>query len=210
MLEYWEKRSRNAGDNAQFLTTGVLFPVGADRGLFRGANLRVELVPVGGWSAYLSLGHTRALFQAPLVGGLQLEAPEAAPGERFLVDHDQKLSAQAGVVYEVDGLTAQVVARHDSGLVAQDPGQALGNPDYAFGAAYVRQDGEGTWRVKPRTVWDLSLSRAWTLQGRRKLTLGADLLNATDEKGLYNFLSTFGGTHVIPPRTLAVRVKWAF
>ena len=210
MVEYWEKRSRNAGDNAQFLNTGVLFPVGADRGLFRGANLRLDLVPVKGWSAYLSLGHTRAIFQAPLVGGLQLEAPEAAPGERFLIDHDQKLSAQVGIAFERSGFTAQVQGRYDSGLVAQDPAQANGNPDYAFGAAYVRQDAEGTWRIKPRTTWDLSLGQEWKLAGKRRLALGVDLLNATDEKGLYNFLSTFGGTHVIPPRTLAGRVKWKF
>ncbi|WP_043483964.1 TonB-dependent receptor [Geothrix fermentans] len=210
MLEYWEKRSRNAGDNAQFLNTGVLFPVGADRGLFRGANLRLDLVPVKGWSAYLSLGRTRAIFQAPLVGGLQLEAPEAAPGERFLIDHDQKLSAQAGVVYEHEGFTAQVSGRYDSGLVAGDPASVAGNPDYDFGAQYVRRDSEGTWRIKPRTTWNLSLGQEWKLAGKRRLALGVDLLNATDEKGLYNFLSTFGGTHVIPPRTLAGRVKWKF
>lgn len=210
MLEYWEKRSRNAGDNAQFLNTGVLFPVGADRGLFRGANLRLDLVPVKGWSAYLSLGRTRAIFQAPLVGGLQLEAPEAAPGERFLIDHDQKLSAQAGVVYEHEGFTAQVSGRYDSGLVAGDPATVAGNPDYDFGAQYVRRDSEGTWRIKPRTTWNLSLGQEWKLAGKRRLALGVDLLNATDELGLYNFLSTFGGTHVIPPRTLAGRVKWKF
>lgn len=211
MVEYWEKRSRHAGDNAQFLNTGVLFPVGADRGLFRGMNLRLDLVPVKGWSGYLSLGHTRALFQAPLVGGLQLTAPEAAPGgERFLIDHDQKLSAQAGIAFERNGFTAQVAGRYDSGLVAQDPAGANGNMDYAFGAAYLRQDSEGTWRIKPRTTWDLSLGKRWTLPGSRRLSVGLDLLNATDEKGLYNFLSTFGGTHVIPPRTLAARVKWAF
>jgi hypothetical protein len=210
MLEYWEKQSRNAGDNAQFLNTGVLFPVGADRGIFRGMNLRLDLVPVNGWSAYLSLGRTRAIFQAPLVGGLQLTAPEAAPGERFLIDHDQKLTAQAGLVFERAGLTAQVIGRYDSGLVASDPAQVAGNPDYAFGVGYVRLDAEGTWRIKPRTTWDLSVSQAWQLAGARRLSLGLDLLNATDEKGLYNFLSTFGGTHVIPPRTLAARVKWTF
>ena len=37
-----------------------------------------------------------------------------------------------------------------------------------------------------------------------------DLLNLTDEKALYNFLSTFGGTHVVPPRTLAARIKYRF
>jgi len=210
MVEYWEKQSRNAGDNAQFLNTGVLFPVGADRGIFRGMNLRAELVPVQGWSGYLSLGRTRAIFQAPLVGGLQLEAPEYAPGQRFLIDHDQKLSAQLGIVFERDGLTAQLQGRYDSGLVASNPALVAGNPDYAFGAAYVRLDSEGTWRIKPRTTWDLSVSRAWKLGGARQVSLGADLLNATNEQGLYNFLSTFGGTHVIPPRTLAVHLKWKF
>ncbi|MCE1203081.1 MAG: TonB-dependent receptor [Holophagaceae bacterium] len=209
MLEYWEKQSRNAGDNAQFLNTGVLFPVSADRGIFRGMNLRVDLVPVKGWSGYLSLGRTRAIFQAPLVGGLQLEAPEAAPGERFLIDHDQKLSAQVGLTFERDGFTAQVIGRHDSGLVAADPAEAGGDPDYAFGAGYVRKDSEGTWRIKPRTTWDLSLAQEWKL-AKGRLALGLDLLNATNEKGLYNFLSTFGGTHVVPPRTLAGRVKVRF
>ena len=209
MLEYWEKQSRNAGDNAQFLNTGVLFPVGADRGIFRGMNLRLDLVPVNGWSGYLSLGRTRAIFQAPLVGGLQLDAPEASPGERFLIDHDQKLSAQSGLIFEREGFTAQVIGRYDSGLVAKDPAGARGNPDYAFGVDYVRLDSQGTWRIKPRTTWDLSLGQEWKLATRR-LALGLDLLNATDEKGLYNFLSTFGGTHVIPPRTLAIRVKWKF
>jgi Carboxypeptidase regulatory-like domain/TonB-dependent Receptor Plug Domain len=210
MIEYWEKRSRNAGDNAQFLNTGVLFPVGADRGIFRGMNLRVELVPVHGWSGYLSLGRTRAIFQAPLVGGLQLDAPEVAPGERFLIDHDQKLSAQLGIIFEHEGFTAQVLGRHDSGLVASDPSRVAGQADYAFGAAYVRLDAEGTWRIKPRTTWDLSVSQAWKLVGTHRFSLGLDLLNATDQQGLYNFLSTFGGTHVIPPRTLAAHLKWKF
>lgn len=210
MVEYWEKQSHNAGDTAQFLNTGVLFPVGADRGIFRGINLRLDLVPVRGWSGYLSLGRTRAIFQAPLVGGLQLDAPEAAPGERFLIDHDQKLSAQVGITYEHAGLTAQVIGRYDSGLVARDPAAAGGDPDYAFGTQYVRMDGEGTWRIRPRTTWNLSLGREWKLAATRRLALGLDLLNATDEKGLYNFLSTFGGTHVIPPRTLAARVKVKF
>jgi hypothetical protein len=210
MVEYWEKRSRNAGDNAQFLNTGVLFPVGADRGLFRGMNLRLDLVPVNGWSAYLSLGRTRAIFQAPLVGGLQLEAPEAAPGERFLIDHDQKLSAQLGIAFERGGFTGQLIGRYDSGLVASDPSQVNGNPDYAFGMPYVRQDSEGAWRIKPRTTWDVSLGKEWKLPASRRLALGLSLLNATDEKGLFNFLSVFGGTHVTPPRTLAARVKWKF
>ena len=44
----------------------------------------------------------------------------------------------------------------------------------------------------------------------RSLKPADKLYKVTDEKGLYNFLSVFGGTHVIPPRTLAARVKWKF
>jgi hypothetical protein len=36
------------------------------------------------------------------------------------------------------------------------------------------------------------------------------VLNAFDEKGVYNILSVFGGTHVIPPRRFAVRAAFVF
>ncbi|MBP1626786.1 MAG: TonB-dependent receptor [Holophagaceae bacterium] len=210
MFEYWAKDSENAGDNSQFLNTGILFPISAQKGTFRGCNARFDLVPVHGFSGYLSLGKTRAVFQAPVVGGLQLEAPEAAPGERFLIDHDQKLAAQVGLRYEFNGFSCQVQGRYDSGLVAGDPADAVGNADLAFGSRYVRQDSEGTWRVKSRTTWNLSAAQAISVKGNQKFTLSADLLNAFNEKGLYNFLSVFGGTHVIPPRTWAMRVKYTF
>jgi hypothetical protein len=42
------------------------------------------------------------------------------------------------------------------------------------------------------------------------LTIQADLLNAFDTAGVYNIESVFGGTHVIPPRTLAVRARYSF
>jgi hypothetical protein len=42
------------------------------------------------------------------------------------------------------------------------------------------------------------------------VSVQADLLNAFDTAGVYNILSVFGGTHVIPPRTLAVRLRYHF
>jgi len=208
--DYWEKRSRNAADNEQFRNTGVLLPIAADRALLRGWDLRLDLIPVHGFSAYLSLGKSRAIFQAPVVGGLQLETPEFAPGERFLIDHDEKLAGQLGLRLESKAFYAQVVGRYDSGLAAGDPGDAAGNPDLDFGAAYVHRDSEGIWRVNARTTWNLSLGQNWKLADHRSVLTSVDILNATDVKAVYNFLSVFGGTHVIPPRTLAVRVKYRF
>ncbi|MBL0211852.1 MAG: TonB-dependent receptor [Holophagaceae bacterium] len=209
-LEYWEKRSENAADNEQFFDTGIQFPIAAASGIFHGVNLRLDLVPAKGFSAYLSLGKTRALFVTPAVGGLLLDAPDE-PGVRFLIDHDQKLAAQLGLRFERNDWYAQSLVRYDSGLVAKDPIEAAGNRDLEFGIPFVRyDDADGVWRVRPRTTWDLSLGGTFKLGGKAALQVSLDLLNAFDEKGLYNFLSTFGGTHVIPPRTLALHLKCRF
>ncbi len=215
-LDYWWKQSRNAADNSQFLNTGILFPISAWKGRFHGMDLRVDTVPIHGWSGYLSAGTVRTLFYSPTVGGLDSANPtiNGPAGTPYLIDHDQKLTAQLGLSYEQGGFFAQAVGRYDSGLEAGNPAAALGNPDYAFGIPYVRTEWDSlvglNYRVKSRTVLDLNAGQTWKLAGERKLSVGLDLLNATDEKGLYNFMSTFGGTHVIPPRTLAMRVKLAF
>ena len=42
------------------------------------------------------------------------------------------------------------------------------------------------------------------------LFIEAELLNAFDKQGVYNIESVFGGTHVIPPRTFAMRLRYSF
>jgi len=215
-LDYWWKDSRNAADNSQFLNTGILFPISAWKGRFHGLDLRVDTVPIHGWSTYLSAGTVRTLFYSPTIGGLDSANPtiNGPDGTPYLIDHDQKLTVQAGLRFEQGGFFAQAAVRYDSGLEAGDPATVAGNPDYAFGIPYVRAEQDSlvglNYRVKPRTVLDLNLGQEWKLAANRRLALGLDLLNATNEAGLYNFLSTFGGTHVIPPRTLAFHVKWKF
>jgi outer membrane receptor for Fe3+-dicitrate len=173
------------------------------------------VIPVHGWSGYFSAGTVRTLFYDPTVGGLDAAttANDALP---YLIDHDQKLTMQLGVRYEHQGFYGQVVGRYDSGLVAGDPTApgVAGNPDYSFGIPYVHEVHDSLvgdyWRVNPRTVWNLSLGQEFKLTDRKSLLAEMDLLNVFDEKAIYNFLSTFGGTHVIPPRTLAARVKYRF
>lgn len=214
-LEYWWKDSTNAADNSQFLNTGVLFPIAAAKGRFHGLDLRLDVIPVNGWSGYLSAGTVRTIFYNPTVGGLDA-ASAATDTSPYLIDHDQKLTLQLGLRYEHDGFYGQVIGRYDSGLEAGDPTDpaVVGNPDYAFGIPYVRSQQDSlvglNYRIKPRTVWNLSLGQDFKVADRKTVRVSADLLNAFDEQGLYNFLSTFGGTHVIPPRTLAARIKYRF
>ncbi len=215
-LEYWWKDSTNSADNDQFFNTGLLFPIAAAKGKFHGTDLRLDVTPIHGWSGYLSAGTVRTLFYSPTIGGLTSADPtiNGPAGTPYLIDHDEKLCMQWSVRYEHEGFFTQVIGRYDSGLEAGDPTTVAGNPDYAFGIPYVRAENDSlvglNYRIEPRTVWNLNMGQEFKLTEKRSLLVDAALLNVFDKQGLYNFLSTFGGTHVIPPRTLAVHVKYRF
>ncbi|MCU1347029.1 MAG: TonB-dependent receptor [Acidobacteria bacterium] len=215
--DYWRRRSTFVGDQSQFVNTGIVFPLAFSKGNLDGWDLRLDLARTAGFRGFLSLGHTRAVYFPPLAGGLFLDAGaiDALTGGPFLIDHDQKLQAQGSLSYDFGSTGAWVATnvRYDSGLVTgADVASLLADPDNAFAAPYiVEHSGTGLDpnRVKPRTVVDLSLGANLT-QYHLPVSIQADLLNATNKKGVYNVLSTFGGTHVIPPRMLAMRVRYTF
>jgi len=216
-VDFWRRDVQFAADQAQFQNTGIVFPVSFERGKLHGWNVRLDLAPVAGVRGYLSVGHMRAIYIPPAAGGLFLDsgALDAINGGPFLIDHDQNIQIQGGLNYDCghSGIWAAVNARYDSGLVADvSPADLLADPDNAFAAPYVRVNSGGDLdpnRIAPRTIWNFSAGADLAKIGV-PVTLQVDLLNAFDKKGVYNILSTFGGTHVIPPRTLAGRIKYTF
>jgi hypothetical protein len=215
--DVWQRKSRFAGDQDQFENTGVVFPLAFARGDFKGWNLRFDLARTSGFRGFFSLGHTRAVYVPPLSGGLFLDqgALDSITGGPFLIDHDQKLQGQGNLLYDLgqSGVWLGANARYDSGLVTDaDPATLLADPDNAFAAPFVVVH-SGTPldpnRIRSRTVLDFSIG-ADLQKYHLPVSVQADLLNATNEKGLYNIESVFGGTHVTPPRMLAVRVRYAY
>ncbi len=214
-LSFWKRKVENAADQDQFENTGIVFPLNFKGGDLSGWNLRLDGGPYAGLRGYLSLGHVRAIYDPPFVGGLFLDAGalDTLTGGPFVIDHDQDIQEQLGLYWDVpgkSGLWVGVTERYDSGLVT-DAGtlaDVLASPDTAYAAPYIRF-GSNPQRIKPRTVWNLSLG-ARLQQVGLPFEVQLDLLNAGDEQGLYNFQSVFGGTHVIPPRTLAARVRYVF
>jgi hypothetical protein len=212
---YWYREVKNAADQDQFFNTGIVFPLNFESATLKGWNARLDLAPVlGGLRGYVSVGHVDAQYCNPFVGGLFLDAGalDTLGGGCFLIDHDQDIQEQAGFFYDFgqSGFWAGVTQRYDSGLVT-DAGtitDVLSSPDTAYAAPYIRFDGDPQ-RIKSRTIWSFSLGARLQKYGV-PLELQADLLNAFDVKGLYNFQSVFGGTHVIPPRTWAARIKFVF
>jgi len=213
-LSYWKRTVVNAADQSQLFNTGIVFPLNFKGADLSGWNARLDGGPWHGLRGYLSLGHIKALYQNPFVGGLFLdsEAIDSLEGGSFIIDHDQDIQEQAGLFWDLprSGFWVGVTQRYDSGLVT-DAGtleDVLSSPDTAYAAPYLRFD-EDPQRIKARDIWNFSLGARLQQYGL-PFEVQVDLLNAFDEKGLYNFQSVFGGTHVIPPRTVAGRIRYVF
>jgi hypothetical protein len=216
--DYWERNTRNAGDQDQFENTGVLFPLAFASGDYKGWDIRLDVAQVYGFRGFASAGHTHVIYVPPPAGGLFLDqsAVDAVTGGPFLIDHDQDLALQFGLFYDVadTGFWLGTNVRYDSGLVSGGaPEDLIGDPDNSFALPYLDTNHAGTdldpYRVKSRTVWDFSLG-ADLARYHIPVSIQAMVLNAFDKKGLYNILSVNGGTHVIPPRRFAVRAQVNF
>jgi hypothetical protein len=67
-------------------------------------------------------------------------------------------------------------------------------------------------RVNPRHVFDLGLGSDNLLhtEKRARLTGSLEIANLTNKVALYNYLSTFSGTHFLQPRTFVGRIGLVF
>jgi hypothetical protein len=216
-VDFWQRQGHNAGDQDQFFNTGIVFPLAFESADLHGWNVRLDMAATHGLKGFVSVGHVRAVYVAPPVGGLFLDAGalDTLAGGPFLIDHDQNLQVQSGWIVDIGqtGFWAGTNVRYDSGLVTDtDPAALAADPNNAFAAPFVQVHSGGPYdpnRIEARTIWDFSAGMDFKKYGA-PLTAQVDLLNAFDTEGVYNILSVFGGTHVIPPRTLAARLRYQF
>ena len=67
-------------------------------------------------------------------------------------------------------------------------------------------------RVMPRHVFNLGVGSDNLLhaEGKRRLTASLEIANLANKVALYNFLSTFSGTHFLQPRTVMGKIGFVF
>ena len=240
---YFNKHTTNGYDFSVLFNTPIVFPVAWDHSRINGFTGRVDLVQHGGFSAFVVMAHTNAIFSPPGTGGVLLEQP----GGDFRIDHDQAFNSTTNLQYVFEkksGAWAALSWRYDSGLVAGAVGSledalaltadqqtaigfycgsataSLGNPLTSaqcttsnYGATRLVIPAEGTEddvtnppRVAPRHLFDLGLGvdNLFASGGRAKVKLRFSVINLTNKEALYNFLSTFSGTHFVTPRAYQV------
>ena len=233
---YFYKKTTNAYDFGVLFDTPIAFPISWDHSKLDGFTGRVNLINHGGFSAFMVMAHTNAIFTKPQTGGL---FPDDSLGS-FRIDHDQKFNQTTNLQYEYGkpiGAWIALTWRYDSGLVAGavpdiasalalsgDQQAAIGlscggraaTPDAPITACSpasvtverLRIPAEGTEddvtnppRVAPRHLFDLGLGVDNLFHSTgAKVKLRFSIVNLTNKEALFNFLSTFSGTHFVTPR----------
>jgi len=130
------------------------------------------------------------------------------------------LNNQPAVV--LSGLTAD--QQFQAGLVCNGQKASLDQPLPAlcpasqYSSSLLRIPAPGTGnndhnppRIAPRNLFDVSVGKSNLFRADRyKIDLELTAVNVTNEYALYNFLSTFSGTHYVTPRSLTGKVTFNF
>lgn len=245
--DYFWKYTHNAYDFSVLFNTPIAFPVAWHNSKLDGVTARVSTINIHGFQAYMTLGHTRARYFPPEVGGL---IPLGGfPGSVFRIDHDQAYQQNVVLRYQRPKSAEWIdfTWRYDSGLVVSgvpDVSAVLaltaaqqvaigfscdgvfatyGNPITACNGAGrsalltlpqtgTEDDDHNPDRVKARNLFNLGIGtdNLFHKETGGRVTLRFTIENLANTVSLYNFLSTFSGTHFVPPRTYQVSMGYAF
>jgi hypothetical protein len=106
------------------------------------------------------------------------------------------------------------------GSIKATPTTPLPTPCLAsqFGSTLITIPAPGTQnddhkpgRIAPRSLFDVALGDDNLFKGERyKWSLTLTAVNVTNKTALYNFLSTFSGTHYVTPRALTAQLGFHF
>ncbi len=75
----------------------------------------------------------------------------------------------------------------------------------------TENDDQNPPRIAPRNLFDVTLGKNNIFHEEHyKTNLDLTAINVTDKYALYNFLSTFSGTHYVTPRALTAKITLNF
>jgi hypothetical protein len=91
------------------------------------------------------------------------------------------------------------------------PGNLYGSNRVQIPAPGTENDDHNPPRISPRHLFDVTVGDDNLFRGDKyKWSLQLTAVNVTNKQALYNFLSTFTGTHYVTPRTFAAELGFHF
>lgn len=251
--DYYWKFTHTAFDFDTLFNTPITFSVALRKSKIDGLALRLNVENIHNLTLSAVMGHVRARFFTPQVGGLIFNS---TPGSSvFRIDHGEEFEQTTSIRYQLPRWKRSTheywlagAWRFNSGLALPDTvptylnalqltaneqaqmglfcGQDKATTAHAirscseelFGSTRIRiprlgtqNDDKNPVRVSPRHLLDVSAGDD-RLLGKERMRIGArvTVVNVLNKEALYNFLSTFSGTHFVAPRSIQGSIRLMF
>jgi hypothetical protein len=183
-------------------TTHVQYQLPGKFGAWVGFNWRYDSGLVAGSVPCYNVTNPNSKCN-PVNGGPSITLPDGTPGiDLSGLTPDQQ--AQAGLA--CDGVRATVSA----GFTTCDAAGLTSNL-VSIPAPGTEDDDKKPPRIAPRSLFDVSVGDDNLFHGdKRRWSLRLTAVNVTNKYALYNFLSTFSGTHYVTPRAMTAELGFHF
>lgn len=193
-LSAYQKQSTPGIDDATIPGTAILTSVNIGQVRITGIEAVAELRPRGPVSGYLNLALNHAYGRKPITGGF---FPADTTAGTFDLDHDQRLSGAASVVYASRGFYLSATGIYGSGLTNGN------SPDSTYGTGLL--DFNKSIKVDPNFIVNASAGYLFAV-GRTVIRPQVYVENLFDSK--YALKGPFfSGASLGRPRSVQVRVN---
>ncbi len=235
--DYFWKFTDNAYDFGVLFNTPIAFPITWEKSKIDGVSLRLSTPNLKGFQWYTTMGHNRARF-FPVDGSpfridhdqkfqqttsARYQWRRNGPWGAFTWRYDSGLVA-GDVASLADALALTAAEQAAIGFFC---GGQTATPDSGiescrssdFGATRLKIPAPGTAdddhnppRIAPRHIFDVGVGtdNLFAQQDGSHFTLRFTVSNFTNKIALYNFHSTFTGTHFVTPRSYQGAIGFVF
>jgi hypothetical protein len=177
--------------------TGV-FRIDHDENFNQTTHLQYQLP----WKSAPWLGFNWRYDSGLVAGAVPFAVDSTAPVDLTGLTADQQLQAGLFCGTQVPTLTAPLTTCAPS---------LYGSTRIQIPAPGTENDDHNPPRIAPRHLFDLAVGDDNLFRGDRyKWSLRFTVVNLTNKVALYNFLSTFSGTHFVSPRAETVELGFHF
>jgi len=233
--DYFWKTTDNAYDFGVIGTTPIAFPISWDKSKLDGVSFRLSTTNLSGLQWYTTMGHSRARF-FPADGSVfridhdqkfqqttnaRYQWRNNGPWAAITWRYDSGLVA-GDVASLADALALsgaeQAAIGFSCGNQTPSPGNSITRcPGGSFDIKRLRipdepDDDHNPPRIAPRHLVDLGFGtdNLFNQADDTHVTLRFSVLNVANKVALYNFHSTFTGTHFVAPRTYSFALGYVF
>ena len=188
---------QSAGAGAAPQTGGQPFRIDHDEKFNQTTHVQYQIGKRGPWAGW------NWRYDSGLVAGsVPFATDNTTPVDLSGLTFDQQ--AQAGIT------CGGVAASRTAGFTSCAPSQ-YSSSLVSIPAPGTENDDHNPPRIAPRNLFDVTVGQNNIFRADRyKVDLDVTAINVTNKYALYNFLSTFSGTHYVTPRALTAKITINF